>query len=151
MAPLNANELRRVVEGADGIRGKNLIYAVDDERLKLVANPSRPGTFIVVRTDLKGEGGLNGTAKLGLTPGKIPPQADAAFTTQSAFEKFVLPYYVRTRSIDELQDMAKRFYKETVICAFHLPSSEIDETEDDIFLLHRNGDITPIDARSRDG
>jgi hypothetical protein len=143
---MNANELRRAVEGADGTRGEDVHFTVENERLKRVPSPTEPGTFIVVRTDLKGDGGLNGSARLKVVPGtdtEIPEKADAVFTSQSAFEKFVLPYYVRTRSIEELQDLVGRFYKRTVKCAFHLPSSEIDEP--DLFLLHQNGTVTPID------
>ena len=86
---------------------------------------------------------MAGTAKLSVTPGDFPPAppfVDAAFTTQSAFEKFVLPYYCRTRSMDELNDMANRFFKKTVVCAYHLPSSAIDESDGTLFLLHANGD-----------
>ncbi len=140
MAAVNANVLRRLVEGADGIRGKDLFYEVRDEQLRSVPNRPESGEFVVVRTEFHGLG-MRGTAKLGIQPpSEIPGKADAAFTTQSAFEKFVLPYYVRTRSIDELRLMLDRFYAPTVICAYHLPSSEIDTEDGTIFLLHANGD-----------
>jgi len=144
--PLTANELRRLVEGADGTRDVELTYAVENDglrRLKPDRTEPEVGKFIKVSTPFNGKG-LRGTKQLTLTngniPKNIPPGADAAFTTQSAFEKFVLPYYVRTRTIKELNNMAERFYKDGVICAYHDPSSEIDTIADgDIILLHADG------------
>ena len=149
--PLTANELRRLVEGADGRRDKELTYAVENDGLRLLDDTrTQPdeGKFIKVFTDFNGPG-LRGTKQLTLTNGNIvnniPPGADAAFTTQSAFEKFVLPYYVRTRNIKELNQMADRFYKSGVICAYHDPSSEIDTIiNGDIFLLHADGTVEPL-------
>ena len=144
MAVLNANNLRRVAEAVDSIRGKPFFLAVQNDQLVVEANEPAPGTFVRVRTDLRGEGGLSGTAILSATSVRIPPEADAVFTTQAAFEKFVLPYYVRTRNIDELQDMVERFYKKRVTCAYHDPSSETRPGGGDIFLLHQDGTIQPI-------
>lgn len=143
MAMQNANELRRLVEGADGIRGRDLTYAVQGERLEPVDSRTQPGNFIKVFTDFHGDG-MRGAVNLLLSRGNIPPTADAAFTTQSAFEKFVLPYYVRTRSIKELNQMAESFYKSGVLCAYHDPSSEIITVEGDIFLLHESGVSEPL-------
>lgn len=136
----NANDLRRFAEAADSIRGKDFFVVVKNGQLEVSGSAAREeGASVAVRTDLRGEGGLNGTTKLSVTPGEIPDVADAVFNTQAAFEKFVLPYYVRTRNIDELNAMVERFYKKTVKCAYHDPSSETRPGGGDIFLLHEDG------------
>ena len=139
-----ANELRRLVEGLDGIRGKDLFVALKNGRLVLETERPTSGAFLIVRTEFSGGDGLRGTEALSVTNGNIPREADAAFTTQSAYEKFVLPYYARTRTPTELQAMKDTAYADDVGAIYHEPSSETRTTLG-LFVVKKNGDIEPID------
>ncbi len=141
--PPTANELRRLVEGLDGTRGEDLFLALKDGRLVLETNRPESGAFFIVRTEFSGGDGLRGTETLSVTNRDIPITADAAFTTQSAFEKFVLPYYVRTRTPKELQAMKDTAYQDDVGAVFHEPSSETGTTLG-LSVVKKNGDIEPI-------
>jgi hypothetical protein len=123
----DANEVRKLAEAADGTRGRDVFFVVDGDELKPATSRPGPGKGITVNTEFHGPG-LRGAESLTVTHGTIPPNADAAFTSQSAFEKFVLPYYIRTRSVDELKEMLTKAYAEGITCAFHDPDSETGTT-----------------------
>lgn len=137
-----ANRLRRLAERLDGTRETDLFVETRDLAVSLI-RPPRP--HFDARTLWHGDG-LRGTEKLSVTKGTIPDTADAAFTTQSAFEKFVLPYYVRISTIDDLMGMLGTFYAADVICAYHDPSSETSTVPIDsgIVLLGKDGRKTFI-------
>ena len=120
---LTANDLRRLAEGADGTRDKDLYFGVQNDSISRLPVKPPTGTYVTVHTGWNGPG-LRGTEKVSVTNCNVPDTADAAFTSQSAFEKFALPYYVRTKSIAELKDMLDKFYEEGVVCVYHEPSSE---------------------------
>jgi hypothetical protein len=51
-------------------------------------------------------------------------KADAVFTSQSAIEKFVLPYYQRFSTPDQLNEIAKKLFGDRSVAAgHHLPGS----------------------------
>jgi hypothetical protein len=75
--------------------------------------------------------GLQYKVKIGLTVNDVAyPQgpeldiADAVFTSQSAVEKFVFPYYTRVRSPREVEAMARAMFDDDANCAIiHKPST----------------------------
>ena len=123
----DANEVRRMAEAADGTREQDVYFTVVGDELSRTPTKPPAGKGITVKTTWHGPG-LRGAASLSVSKGEIPPGADAAFTTQSAFEKFVLAYYIRSKTLDELRTMMDRAYTQGVTAAFHDPSSETDTT-----------------------
>jgi hypothetical protein len=131
---VNANDLRRVAETADGLRGKRLGLIVDDkgyvDAIPLENVKAGQQVLLEVETPLVGPG-IPGDARTLITfrgitygPGTDLDTADAVFTSQAAVEKFVLPYYVRFRSGAELQELQDKLFKDKdVIAAVHLPVS----------------------------
>ena len=110
----------------------------------LSANDARSvDPLIRVRTKLEGEQGLRGSGEIGITyNGKHIPvgQADAAFFTQSAVEKFVLPYYTRMKTPGQITALRTKLYAAEVVVALHDPPSimrGIDEEDPDEFKALR--------------
>ncbi len=118
-----ANDLRRFAEAADGTRDKELFFVIENGSFKQVERAPESGEYLTVKTEWK-TGGLRGTNKLQIVGGEILDKADAAFTSQSSLEKFVLPYYARSRSINELMVSMGKFYADDVICVYHEPGSD---------------------------
>jgi hypothetical protein len=145
---LNANDLRWLGEEADGRRREDLaIVQVGEKLMLLPANDIRSaGAHILVRTDLQGEGGLPGGGEIGITyNGRhiAVGAADAAFFTQSAVEKFVLPYYTRMKTPGQITALRTKLYAADVIVALHDPPSimrGIDEEDPDEFKALRFND-----------
>lgn len=145
-----ANDLRRLAESADGTRGVDLAVVLEGGKLKVVPKVQTSSPLFDVRTEFDASGpGLRGGAELQLNYGghsqTIPPTADALFITQSAVEKFVLPYYVRFRSPAELVRSRQEFFAADVIGVCHLPGS-VEETIRPGFKLitFRNGEFQII-------
>ncbi|MEO7366877.1 MAG: hypothetical protein ABIZ36_02910 [Gemmatimonadaceae bacterium] len=128
---ISATDLRTIAENADGTRGEDVYIEAGPGTLKRIAKPPagrKPATgrsIIVARTEWNGNG-LRGTGTISVTgcKDKVPKTADAVFTSQSSFEKFALPYYVRTMPIPELKKMLSRFYRKGVVCIYHEPGSD---------------------------
>jgi hypothetical protein len=138
VATIDANRLRALAEAADGIR---------DHAAFLVANP--PGSsemFEVIDDPAKAKGRpvimnlrtqddqfpdrpkivLKCDQQLIDDAGKTVDLADcdAIFTTLSAVEKFLVPYYSRMRDLADVKAMRNKFATSTSsVAAFHLPSS----------------------------
>src|SRR5687768_4352356 len=122
-----ANDLRRFAEAADSTRDEELFFVVKNNELVPAKERPASGDYLIVRTDSRGRGlraGPDVALSVSGTRGIIPSTADAAFTTQSAFEKFVLPYYIRSRSPQELIDSFRKVYEEDVVCVYHELTSE---------------------------
>lgn len=119
-----AMDLRKVAEEADGTRGEDVYFEVKTDGLQ--RNPVKPSTsHVTVHTPWQGEG-LRGEGKISVSDTNVSRTADAVFTTQSAWEKFGLPYYVRTKTLDELKSMLDEFYHKDVVCIYHEPKSDVD-------------------------
>lgn len=140
---VTANELRWLGEEADGKRGDDhvLVWRKDKrgrEKLALaVTGKLDPGDVPVeglsVKTEYEG-GGLRGDAGIVL---RIDGRdidvsgADCVFVTQSAFAKFVIPYYTRFRSPRQIGDMKTEYFRDDYIAVAHFPPSEEMGIEDD--------------------
>ena len=133
---ITANQLRELAEAADGTR-KTRMYIVEGNKkhpVKADKNAGATTVLIEVETDEKenftpvtlnsdpvldvytDEDGNEVTFKMS--------DCDAVFTTLSAVEKFLVPYYARMRTLKEVQTMRDNFATSTITAAaFHLPSS----------------------------
>ena len=133
---LNANELRRLAEWADGMRGRRLKLAIKNGEVVLVEQGEPGDPLLYLNTDLEG-GGCGGTGKIQIHWHKAPGEperdgdsgcrvddADAVFVSQSAIEKFVLPYYLRFKSPSEVQSIKEHLFNDKrVIAVIHFPPS----------------------------
>ncbi len=129
MTHQNATDVRKLAEMLDGTRETDMFIVVQGGKVTVL--DKRPlsipaGDVATIHTKWQGKGLRGGPdVKLSVTGAKeaVPDVADALFSTQSSFEKFALPYYVRTRSLRELATIRRRFYEEDVICIYHEPGS----------------------------
>jgi len=110
LTTVTANDLRLAAEKADGFRGIPMALVPDEKRGVTVVTEEEAKSgdkeiLVEILTPFEG-GGVRGDAKVKLlhdnklypTPEKPDTplaSADAVFVTQSAVEKFVLPYYIR--------------------------------------------------------
>jgi hypothetical protein len=129
MAPsFDANELRRIAEEADGTREKTLALIVDNGNLALVpeSNSNVGPSDIRIETPYSGAG-MRSVGELLLKYQKkaltIPAEIDALFSSQSAVEKFVLPYYARMMSPDDLKRKRDELFAIDVVGVCHVPGS----------------------------
>src|SRR3954471_2011681 len=113
---VTANDLRWLGEEADGKRGDDyiVVWRHDDrlgrERLVLalvgsVEAQNNAAADIPVRTNFEGTG-LTSHAKISITHNGREvdiSKADCVFWTQSSFEKFVIPYYTRFKTPEEIE------------------------------------------------
>jgi hypothetical protein len=80
-----------------------------------------------VRTNFEGTGGLTSHAKISITHNGREvdiSKADCVFWTQSSFEKFVIPYYTRFKTPEEIEAMKENYVKSGVVAMLHFPPSE---------------------------
>lgn len=131
---LDANQLRWLAEKADGLRDEGDLAMVQDDDVGVdVVKESEVGTrreLFHLKTPSKGAG-VPGNVKIQLTLGNRVYHAtteygdcDAVFVTQSAVEKFLLPYYMRFKSgaeVQAIQDML--FTNRHVIAGAHVAPS----------------------------
>jgi hypothetical protein len=132
---LSANELRYLAEKADGLRGDLSLVKNGDGKVDVVKTDELQGQTELLRLDTKPNGpGVPGTVKIHLRtadnhvyggPGTDLEIADAVFVTQSAVEKFMLPYYTRFKSPDQIDRFMKTAYKdEDILAIMHTPWSD---------------------------
>jgi hypothetical protein len=130
---LSAKALRRLAETADGLRELHPWLVVDDDGKLIVVEQAKIGTrqrLINLETPDDGPA-LHFKPTLGLTvdgktypPGRGLELADAVFTSQSAVEKFVFPYYTRVKSPAEVEAMAREMFDdEATVAIIHFPST----------------------------
>lgn len=155
LTDVNANALRRAAEKADGLRGKTLALVVDEKGLPDVieleeAEKNHREVLLKLETSNIGQG-LPGTAKIRVVndnqtygEGTILRTADAVFTSQSAVEKFVLPYYMRFKSADDIKKLQETlFLDEHVFAAAHIPPSSTNAVESQLYGLFEKGGKSP--------
>lgn len=133
---VTANDLRWLGEEADGKRGKEYIVVWREEpggeKLgvaesgRLSANET-PAVSIDVMTAFEGSG-LQSDASIRLVyNGKEIDitGADSVFITQSAFAKFVIPYYTRFKSPRQIANIKSEYFTDAdYIGVAHFPPSE---------------------------
>jgi hypothetical protein len=145
-AKLSANEFRALAEAIDSIRNEDAC---------VVLNPDAGTTgrrFTAMAKSAAEQKGLKPilTLRTNDTPGPIERaplnlstsqplefvgnkivninQCDAIFTSLSAVEKFVVPYYARMRGLAECEGMRLRFAQDSrAVALLHLPGS-VEET-----------------------
>jgi hypothetical protein len=124
---LDANQLRWLAEKADGLRDEGDLAMVydDDVGVDIVkeSDVGRRQELFHLKTPSKGPG-VPGNAQIQLTVGgRVYPattkfgDCDAVFVTQSAIEKFLLPYYMRFKSGAEVQAIQDGLFKNGVVIA----------------------------------
>ncbi len=130
----STNDLRFAAEGADSIRDEPAMLVVRDEKLLAIRTADLEPTdrpILDLRTASRGPG-IPGDAKArivwrGRSYGdKIPEfeKADALFLTQTAVQKFLLPYYMRFKSGAAVQALENKLFNDReVVAAFHIPGS----------------------------
>lgn len=133
--PIASNFFRALAEAADAFRNTpaclvetadpNQPYQVIDKKdlknetviLEFMTTdnqPPRPVVQLCTTNTLKNEDGTDFDIN----------KCDAVFTTLSAVEKFLVPYYSRMRPLDRVLQMRDKFEgSKASLLAFHLPSS----------------------------
>jgi hypothetical protein len=131
---ITANDLRFAGEEADSIRNQPAFLILgDDGKPHVVAQADLNGRTPLLQLSTESRGaGMRGNVKVQLVvDGKpytkeIPhlDDADSVFLTQSAIDKFVLPYYMRFRSAGQVGAMENKLFNvQDVLAAFHIPGS----------------------------
>jgi hypothetical protein len=138
VATIDANKLRALAEAADGIRDHSAFLVANppgsSEMFEVIDDPAKANGRPVImnlRTQDNQDPGrprivLKCDQQLIDDAGKVVNLADcdAIFTTLSAVEKFLVPYYSRMRDLDEVKAMRNKFATSTTsVAAFHLPTS----------------------------
>jgi hypothetical protein len=130
---LSANELRYLAEKADGMRDQAVSLIVDGDKVDVVATKA-VGTrkrLLDLATPARGPG-IAGDAKTQIFwrgkiyggPNTELDEADALFVTQSAIEKFLLPYYMRFKSGAQVQALENMLFNNpAAVAALHIPPS----------------------------
>ena len=129
---LTANELRFLGETADGNRGVHQFLVVNDENELAVVKQQDVGDLQVLAevTAVSRGPGIAGDAKIRVYwngrvyGGDQFKDADALFVTQSAIEKFLLPYYIRFKSAAQVQALENMLFNDRgVVAAYHIRPS----------------------------
>lgn len=132
MKKLSANGLRFLAEKADGIRNQTAYLVVaKDGTPDVVAKDDFNGRtpILEIETPLKGSGITAAVDIRLLYDGVILggehdlDKADAVFVTQSAIEKFCLPYYMRFMTAAEVDKLQNDLYNDDFIAAYHIHPS----------------------------
>lgn len=141
---LTANELRALAEEADGLRNHDAVIVRDADpaaarryRVMRADQVTTERPVLPLRTDddpafvpRRPAFALHSHPPVQLTnhPGLTLASCDAVFTSLSAFDKFVLPYYAQMRRLDDVKAARERFARTaTALAVVHLPNS-IDDT-----------------------
>lgn len=135
MAKINANRLRWLAESADGKRDVPRLLVErengDVDVIDVAERKSSDKVLLELETDSRGPG-VDGSALIRVSvDGRIfdpssgqQDRADALFVTQSAIEKFLLPYYMRFKSAAKVQALENMLYNDpTIRAAIHIPPS----------------------------
>jgi hypothetical protein len=141
---LTANELRALAEEADGLRNHDAVIVRDADpaarrryRVMRADQMTTEQPVLAIRTDddprfvpRRPAFALHSHPPVQLQnhPGLTLASCDAVFTSLSAFDKFVLPYYAQMRRLDDVKAARERFASTaTALAVVHLPNS-IDDT-----------------------
>lgn len=133
--PLTANELRKLAEAADGIRDKTayVVWSGDEPQVKTKLDD---GDELIVecetRNDAKGRAAFKSIVldpplidADGNAIKNIADKYDAMFWSEAAVEKFVIPYYARFKSPQDLTRILDAFNHPTTMAMIHPPASNI--------------------------
>jgi hypothetical protein len=131
---ITANDLRFAGEEADSIRGEAAFLIVDDKGKPHAVAKSDLGErtpLLELFTEPRGEGMQANVKAQFVLNGKpytkeIPhfDLADSVFLTQSAVAKFILPYYMRFKTGNQVGALENSLFNpKDVIAAFHIPGS----------------------------
>jgi len=130
--PLDATVIRRAGEFADGRREEELVFAegMDGEVIFTTADDAAANLLKVKLRVSTGfaQPGLRRKVRIFLLYDNkgllLDEGVDAVFLTQSAVEKFVLPYYTRTCQPKEIQALRDKLFDDAnCIAAPHVPPS----------------------------
>lgn len=151
---VTANDLRRVAEAADGMRGATYTLSANaplrdgGTGLGLVPvdpkAPTAPGE-IRVTTPLKAPGKPRPKAVFVQHPGTgemiyvDTEKFDAVFWGEAAIEKFLVPYYVRFQSEGFMQTLREAITNEEIIAVAHEFPSIVDPITDHVLVLPADG------------
>lgn len=141
---LTANELRALAEEADGLRNHDAVIVRNADpaaarryRVMRADQVTTETPVLALRTDddppfvpRRPAFALHSHPPVQLTnhPGLTLASCDAVFTSLSAFDKFVLPYYAQMRRLDDVKAARERFARTaTALAVVHLPES-IEDT-----------------------
>ena len=127
---VSAHDLRVLAEQLDGTRGVTLCVVRDAVGKLQVAEDtpaSRASAILVVNTpDVPPR--TTRIQRIDITPPPIPEQAgdiatefDALFWSQSAVEKFLVPYYARLLLLDDVKRLSATFEQPDVYAIAHYP------------------------------
>jgi hypothetical protein len=133
---INANFLRKLAEHADGLRAERLRVVLSNEKKKSsrkpIIGPIDAAEYLFeMRTPHANNKkmGRPASVKIGYGVGKKPlaifpgsekkPYFDSLFWTQSAIEKFVVPYYARIFTPTEMAKLRKAYTNENVVAIGH--------------------------------
>jgi hypothetical protein len=128
---LTANELRFLGETADGNRDVKQFLVADDSKLAVVKQEEIGNRQVLAEVVTASKGpGVVGDAKIRVYwkgrvyGGEQFEKADALFVTQSAIEKFLLPYYMRFKSGAQVQAVENMLFNDPgVVAAYHIRPS----------------------------
>ncbi|MBX9857310.1 MAG: hypothetical protein K2Y26_17400 [Gemmatimonadaceae bacterium] len=151
---VTANDLRRVAEAADGLRGTTYTLSANaplrdgGTGLGLVPvdpkAPTAPGEIRVV-TPLKAPGKPRPKAVYVQHPGTgemiyiDTEKFDAVFWGEAAIEKFLVPYYVRFQSEGFMQTLREAITNEEIIAIAHEYPTNFDPITDHVLVLPSAG------------
>lgn len=128
---LDSNQLRFLGEKADGYRDETVLLVTDGRTIDVVreADVHNRQVLAKLQTETRGPG-VAGDARARIRwkgrtyGGKDLDGADALFVSQSAIQKFLLPYYMRFNSGAEVQALENKLFNDRrVAAAFHIPPS----------------------------
>lgn len=137
---ITANQLRRLAEWADGVRGETLQLIVDEEgaRVEKVTDIDAvpPGAILLSTVD------RNPLRKVPKYVDVIKPSTgvahrldtsvyDAVCWSEAALEKFMLPYYVRFYSRKDFDTLRNAFCQGAVIAVAHIYPTFWEDLPDD--------------------
>jgi hypothetical protein len=148
---LDAAILRQLAEAASGIRDKDLYFVVrrgaspgSDMAFEILyADPGTVPDATVIRcrtariTPDKPVSQLALTMDSGAVSENLAKIADAVFWSESALQKFAVPYYASVggdRALSRIADLITTFSKSDVAAMVHLPKSDYTTVQS---LTHR--------------
>lgn len=131
---LSANELRRLAEAVDGVRDQSayIVWGANGPEVKTSVGRSDDvmaecETNNIVRARATFDAITSDPRIVDDTGAPITDFAsryDAMFWSEAAVEKFVLPYYLRFRTPEEVDEIRTLFNHPSVYSILHLPLTD---------------------------
>ena len=130
---LTAGDLRRLAEAVDGIRDVPAYVVWGKDGPVITKNPPAPEDVIFECMTKSTKPDRTKLRSISLDPAVVTPDGkpmadvagkfDAMFWSESAVQKFVLPYYMHVGTADEVSRVLRAFNHATVAAMLHLPDS----------------------------